>query len=92
MSPVCQGAEFRRDRAQRWEEAGLQLHTGDVIRGGLPRDQGRGCRQGTGAERRMQPLAHLERLEQQGCPGTGAPEHRQERRREGSSAGSSKLA
>lgn len=48
MSPVCQGAEFRRDRAQRWEEAGLQLHTGDVIRGGPPRDQGRGCRQGTG--------------------------------------------
>ena len=48
MSPVCRGAEFRRDRAQRWEEAGLQLHTGDVIRGGPPRDQGRGCRQGTG--------------------------------------------
>lgn len=85
MSPLCWGAEFRRARAQRWEEAGLHHHTGDFIRGRMPRDQGQGCRWGTGLSSTRSPLGPSGEAGGTGVPpGTGAPERRQERRRLGS--------
>lgn len=63
MSPLCRGAEFRRARAQRWEEAGLHHHTGDFIRG-----RGRGAGRVLGRAPHAAPLVQRERLEEQGCP------------------------